>query len=88
MFTKSAALEFGPYGITVNAVAPGLINAPELSNRAPDLINANSAYPIETNWRTIEVADACLFLASKMASWITGHTLSVEGGLFPAKPSN
>ena len=82
MFTKSAALEFGPYGITVNAVAPGLINAPELSNRAPDLIERYiQRTPLKRIGEPIEVADACLFLASKMASWITGHTLSVEGGL-------
>ena len=82
MFTKAAALEVGPYGITVNAVAPGLINAPELLERVPDLIERYILRaPLKRIGEPVEVADACLFLASEMASWITGHTISVDGGL-------
>ncbi len=82
MFTKAAALEVGLYGITVNAVAPGLINAPELLERVPDLIERYILRaPLKRIGEPVEVADACLFLASEMASWITGHTISVDGGL-------
>ena len=82
--TRCLAVEWGEFGITVNAVAPTFIATP--GNRAA---LADPAFRADTVERIaalhrigkpVEVAGAVLFLASPAASLITGHTLVVDGG--------
>ena len=82
MFTKSAALELGRYGIRVNAVSPGLIARPGIEEEWPDGVARWQAKALLGRMGQPEdVADACLFLASPAARWITGHNLVVDGGV-------
>ncbi len=82
MFTRSAALELGAHGIRVNAVAPGLTDYPELAALWPDGVQRWLAkVPLGRLGTRTDVADACLFLASPAASFITGATLAVDGGI-------
>lgn len=85
MFTRSAAQELGPYGIRVNAVSPGLIARPGIGEEWPDgVARWRAKAPLERLGRPEDVADACLFLASPAARWISGHNLVVDGGIMSA----
>ena len=80
--TKALAREVASRGITVNAVAPGFV-ATDLTSTLPEDIakKINENIPLG-RWATVEdVALATAFLASDEASYITGHTLNVDGGL-------
>lgn len=79
--TKSLAQEVGSRGIRVNAVAPGLIET-EMLSRVPGLENLKKMIPLGRIGTTQEVAGCVSFLCSADASYITGHTISVNGGLF------
>ena len=82
MFTKSAALELGRFGIRVNAVSPGLIARPGIEEQWPDgVARWNAKALLGRLGQPEDVADACLFLASPAARWITGHNLVVDGGV-------
>jgi NAD(P)-dependent dehydrogenase (short-subunit alcohol dehydrogenase family) len=82
MFTSSAALELGGYGIRVNAVSPGVIARPGIETQWPDGVARWKAKALLGRLGQPEdVADACLFLASPAARWITGHNLVVDGGV-------
>jgi 2-hydroxycyclohexanecarboxyl-CoA dehydrogenase len=89
-FTKSLALELAATGVTVNNVPPGFVDTPMLraSDRPGGLgagietVAANS--PMKRPGRPEDIAAACSFLASDDAGYITGHTLSVNGGRFMA----
>ena len=82
MLTSSAALELGGYGIRVNAVSPGLIARPGIETQWPDGVERWKAKALLGRLGQPEdVADACLFLASPAARWITGHNLVVDGGV-------
>ena len=87
MHTRSAAQELGPHGIRVNAVSPGLIHAEGLEENWPEgVARWLAAAPLGRVGRPVEVADACLFLASPAAAWITGAVLPVDGGVL-ARPA-
>ena len=84
----TAANEFGPYGIRVNAVCPGLIRTrlTEEFYAAPAIIKDYfRQIPLGRGGSTAEVANAVAFLASDLASFITGTTLVVDGGQMAAK---
>ncbi|MEU9185451.1 SDR family oxidoreductase [Streptomyces sp. NPDC048484] len=87
MHARSAALEYGPHGIRVNTVSPGLIDREGLTQAWPEGVRRwQQAVPTGRLGRPEDVADACVFLASPMASWITGHDLVVDGGV-SARPT-
>ncbi|MFJ9414898.1 SDR family NAD(P)-dependent oxidoreductase [Streptomyces sp. NPDC101227] len=87
MHARSAALEYGAYGIRVNSVSPGLIARPGLEDDWPEGVRRwQAAAPAGRLGRPEDVGDACVFLASPMASWITGHNLVVDGGV-SARPT-
>ncbi|GHE03570.1 SDR family NAD(P)-dependent oxidoreductase [Streptomyces alanosinicus] len=87
MHARAAALEYGPDGIRVNTVSPGLIDRPGLAQAWPDGVRRwLAAAPTGRLGRPEDVADACVFLASPLAGWITGHDLTVDGGI-SARPT-
>ena len=81
--TKSLAQEMGSRNITVNAIAPGFVETgmtDGLSQELKDKMLAN--IPLKRIGRPEDVAGAAVFLASEAASYITGHVLDVNGGLY------
>jgi NAD(P)-dependent dehydrogenase (short-subunit alcohol dehydrogenase family) len=85
MLTRSGAQELGRYGIRVNAVSPGLIDRENLEDDWPEgVARWRAQAPLERLGHPLDVADACLFLASPASRWITGHNLVVDGGMLSA----
>ena len=82
MVTRAAAAELGRFNIRVNAVAPGLIWREGLEQDWPEgIARYQAAAPLGRLGRPEDVADACIFLASAGARWITGASLTVDGGV-------
>ncbi len=82
MHTRAAALELGGHGIRVNSVSPGVIWRQGIEEAWPDGVERwHAAVPLERLGQPEDVADACLFLASTAARWITGADLKVDGGV-------
>jgi 3-oxoacyl-[acyl-carrier protein] reductase len=80
--TKVWAREFGRKGITVNAIAPGFINTDMMSTVPENILDGLRAKtPLGRLGESKDIANAYLFLASDEAAFITGTTLSVDGGL-------
>ncbi len=81
--TKVSARELARQQITVNAVAPGFIDV-GMSKGMPDEVTENfkRQIPLGRLGEASEIVDAALFLASPMASYITGHVLNVNGGYY------
>lgn len=80
---RGAACEFGPYGVRVNAVGPGVIETPLTSpiRNNPDWYNAYAAKSVFNRWGTAEeMVGPTLFLASDAASFVTGTILYADGG--------
>lgn len=77
--TRTMAAEWGRYGIRVNNVAPGTINTPR-SGRTELVDEASRLIPLGRRGAPGEIADAAVFLLSDRASYISGHTLVVDGG--------
>jgi 3-oxoacyl-[acyl-carrier protein] reductase len=86
-FTKSAAVELGRFGITVNCVAPGAIATERTLAESPDYAAAWAPLtPLGRIGTPQDVADVVLFFASPAARFVTGQTLWVDGGLFIRAP--
>ncbi|PID29817.1 MAG: 3-oxoacyl-ACP reductase [Candidatus Cloacimonadota bacterium] len=80
--TKSAAKEFASRNIRVNAVAPGFIETEMTAKLSEEIIAEYAkAIPLKKMGKPQDIANACLFLASDEARYITGQTLTVDGGL-------
>lgn len=83
--TKSLALEFGPAGITVNAVPPGFIDTPmlraaEARGELGDINDTIAATPVRRMGKPEDIAATCSFLVSEEAGYITGQIIGVNGG--------
>jgi 3-oxoacyl-[acyl-carrier protein] reductase len=83
---RALALEVAPHGITVNAVAPGVIVSPQsldpVNSLGPDGVEAFATrVPVGRNGRPGDVANVFRFLASEEAAFVTGQTLVVDGGV-------
>lgn len=81
--TKTLAMELGKRNVRVNAVSPGLIETSMIED-IPQIDEMIKRIPMQRMGQPQEVAGAVSFLLSKDATYITGQTLSVNGGLFPA----
>ena len=91
---KSVAVELAPHGVRCNAVAPGAIKTPRILAAASDASERaaqfDQAIPMQRRGLPSEIAAAALFLSCGLSSYITGQTLTVDGGVmqtfpFPAK---
>lgn len=80
--TKALAKEVGPSGITVNSIAPGMIDTQMNAHLSEEDKKAfTDSLPISRIGNTTEIAETAFFLASDAASYITGQTIAVDGGL-------
>jgi len=83
--TRSLAVRYGPFGVRVNAIAPGTLKTPAWEQRQqkdPDIFERVAKwYPLGRIGDPEDVAGAALFLASDEAAWISGAVLPVDGGL-------
>jgi NAD(P)-dependent dehydrogenase (short-subunit alcohol dehydrogenase family) len=85
--TKTAALEYAKLGIRINAVCPGIIHTSMVDrmflSRRPDLEDRLAAVePMGRLGKPEEVAEAVVWLCSDAASFVTGHTMTVDGGIY------
>ena len=83
--TKSLALEFGPSGVTVNAIPPGFIDTPMLRSAEErgnlgDIEKTIAATPVRRMGKPEDIAATCSFLVSEEAGYITGQIVGVNGG--------
>jgi 3-oxoacyl-[acyl-carrier protein] reductase len=80
--TRAAAKELGQYGITVNAICPGMIDTELTRENASDelLQRLAASYPVPRLGTAMEVADLICFAASEAAGYITGASLDINGG--------
>jgi len=81
-FSKSVALELGSRNIRSNVVAPGFIET-EMTEKLDEKVieQWRNEIPLKRGGTPKDIADACVFLASDMSAYITGQTLSVDGGM-------
>lgn len=82
MHARAAALELGAAGIRINTVSPGLVDDGGLADRWPEgLASWTEAVPLRRPATPLDVGQACVFLASDAASFVTGTDLVVDGGM-------
>jgi len=89
MFTKVAAMELGPHGITVNCVAPGAVEIERTRGETEDYVGTWAPLtPLGRVGQPLDIARAVAFFAGEAGDFVTGQTLWVDGGLFthPAWP--
>jgi NAD(P)-dependent dehydrogenase (short-subunit alcohol dehydrogenase family) len=87
--TRTAAVELGPLGIRVNAVAPGSVRTPKSEAHNPPSAESDAeraAVPLRRRGKPADIASAALFFLSDHAAWVTGQVLAVDGGS-SARPS-
>lgn len=81
--TQTLARELGPWGIYINAIAPGPILTKQSGQYPPEVFASwNVGRAIQKDGLPEDVADAAIFLASRRSDWVTGVTLDVNGGIF------
>lgn len=81
-FTKSVALELGSRGIRSNAIAPGFIETEMTNKLNPTVVQSwRDAIPLKRGGQPEDVANACVFLASDMSTYISGQVIQVDGGM-------
>ncbi|AUD64773.1 3-oxoacyl-[acyl-carrier-protein] reductase [Tenericutes bacterium MZ-XQ] len=80
--TKSLAKEFGTKGVTANAICPGFIETEMTKNLDPKFVEAYlNNIPLKRLGQPIDVANAVVYLASNLASYMTGQVLVIDGGM-------
>lgn len=77
-YTRAAAIELGPYGITVNVISPGAVQTGWINAELKK--NLVESYPLRRIGNPEDIANAVIFFASAQADWITGQVLYVGGG--------
>ncbi len=77
-YSRAAAIELGPYGITVNVVAPGPVQTGYITPEMEEKLR--SEIPLRRVGQPEDVADVIVFLASEQARWVTGQLIYVDGG--------
>jgi 3-oxoacyl-[acyl-carrier protein] reductase len=81
-FSKSVALELGSRNIRSNVIAPGFIETEMTAKLDEATVQGwRDGIPLKRGGQPIDIANACVFLASDMSTYITGQTLSVDGGM-------
>jgi 3alpha(or 20beta)-hydroxysteroid dehydrogenase len=88
-FSKTAALELGPYGIRVNVVVPGPTKTAMTTRKGwtdADYDAQYGGYPLGRMANAAEIATMCLYLASDESSFCTGADFLVDGGITAGKP--
>ena len=91
--TQSLAAEFGPFGVTVNAVCPATVSGTGMGQKVLEqkvallgkstervLEEGAGAFPLRRLGTVADVADAILFLISESAGWISGESINIDGG--------
>ena len=88
--TRQGALELGPLGVTVNAVAPGPVDTPmtRTTHNEQTRETYKKLIPVGRYGKVEEMADAAVFLAGEQAAYVNGHILYVDGGYIAAGISN
>jgi len=77
-YSRAAAVELGPYGITVNVISPGAVQTGWMTPEIEKTIA--SSYPLQRIGKPEDIANAVIFFSSRQADWITGQVLYVGGG--------
>ncbi|AEW85307.1 3-oxoacyl-[acyl-carrier-protein] reductase [Flavobacterium columnare NBRC 100251 = ATCC 23463] len=81
-FTKSIALELGSRNIRCNAIAPGFIETEMTAKLNEDVVQGwRDTIPLKRGGKPEDIANACVFLASDMSTYVTGQVLNVDGGM-------
>jgi len=89
MLTKCLAHDFGKYGIRVNCIAPGLIDAPRLDEFVPGWRGSySSRAPLGRIATAEDMGNVCVFLGSALAGFVTGQVVTVDGGVLLAPSYN